>query len=164
MPSFFVLHSQKNRTFRAPHSMPPCGSTLHPSALLVWSHNTKQGDRLVGVSLFSCSLCCVVWPFCFALTRPLVHATIIAHMNVSLCLMFVCCSLIPSVAVCLCPSSVVCAVLCCRPCCLRLLLCRLRSLSYVLICPAAMPFSHCSVLLLFFSPVLCICIIVMSLL
>lgn len=65
---------------------------------------------------------------------------------------------------CLCPSSVVCAVLCCRPCCLRLLLCCLCSLSYVHIHPAAMSFSHCSMLLLFFSPVLCICIIAMPLL
>lgn len=84
----------------------PGGSTLRPRPPVGWSRDTKTGRSprqcLPVVALF----CCAVRSHRFTLTRPLVHATIIAHLNVSLCLMFLFILSAPCCACLLCFSRV----------------------------------------------------------
>lgn len=108
-----------------PAFVAPCGSTLHPAASVAAVAGHKKTVRSPRQCLPALSLLCyVVRSRCFALTRPLVHATIIAHLNVSLCLMF--CSILSAPPCHACPSCFSCVSLpssrasCCR---LRLLCC-----------------------------------------
>lgn len=88
MPYFFWLYRQKYRTFRAPHSWPPVEVPCALPPSLQQSQDTKTGRSPRQCLPVLSLLYYVVRSRCFALTRPLVHATIIAHLNVSLCLMF----------------------------------------------------------------------------
>ena len=124
MPYFFWLYRQKYRTFRAPHSWPPAEVPCTRPPALRQSQDTKTGRSPRQCLPVLSLLCYVVRSRCFALTRPLVHATIIAHLNVSLCLMF--CSILSAPPCHACPSCFSCVSLpssrasCCR---LRLLCC-----------------------------------------
>lgn len=99
---------------------------MRPCPSVGWSRDAKIGRSprqcLPVVALF----CCAVRSHRFTLTRPLVHATIIAHLNVSLCLMFLFILSAPCCTCLLCFSHV--SSLSSRPSCCRLrLLCRLYS-------------------------------------
>lgn len=118
----------------------PGGSTLRPRPSVGWSRDTKTGRSprqcLPVVALF----CCAVRSHRFTLTRPLVHATIIAHLNVSLCLVFLFILSSPFCVCLLCFSRV--SSLSSRPSCcrLRLLCCLcLLSLCVASCCPLCAP-------------------------
>ena len=67
---------------------PLCSSCVSLPPSLQQSQDTKTGRSPRQCLPVLSLLYYVVRSRCFALTRPLVHATIIAHLNVSLCLMF----------------------------------------------------------------------------
>lgn len=123
MPYFFRLYRQKNRTFRAPHSWPPAEVPCALPPSLQQSQDAKTGRSPRQCLPVLSLLYYVARSRCSALTRPLVHATIIAHLNVSLCLVFL--SALPAPCR-VCPLCSSCVSLpssrssCCR---LRLLCC-----------------------------------------
>lgn len=107
-----------------PAFVAPCGSTLHPAASVAAVAGHKNREITSSVSPCALALVLCVRSRCFTLTRPLVHATIITHLNVSLCLMFLSalsapCRVCPLCSSCVSlPSS---RASCCRlrlPCCL----------------------------------------------
>lgn len=70
MPYFFWLCRQKNRTFRAPHSWPPCGSTLRPAAIVAAVAGHK--NREITSSVSPCALTLVL---CGAVTLLRSHSS-----------------------------------------------------------------------------------------
>lgn len=123
MPYFFDFTGKNTGPsaprIRGPPAEVPCA--LPPS--LQQSQDTKTGRSPRQCLPVLSLLYYVARSRCFALTRPLVHATIIAHLNVSLCLVFL--SALPAPCR-VCPLCSSCASLppsrasCCR---LRLLCC-----------------------------------------